>query len=244
MARFHVINLFNEPFFVDPDDSLGLCANGVYEPYESSLIRAAVKGKKCLDIGAHIGYTTRLMIDAGAEGVMAFEPNPLNYGFLVANTNHLPNVGRFNHGLGSTTSNRVMFLSPINSGDDAVRVLDESKFVPVLTSFWEFDDLNQFGICYDFVKIDVQGWELYVLQGMKQQLTNGHPMTIALEYYGDGMHAAGIEGRDLLTFLWKYGYKLSEICEGEKQLVPITDLLFCDREDLKHGYTNILATRE
>jgi predicted O-methyltransferase YrrM len=82
--------LFNQKtMLVDDADSLGIMANGIFEPIETHTVLALVKGgDRVLDIGANMGYYTVLMAEkVGAQGkVFAVEPNAANLSILHANT--------------------------------------------------------------------------------------------------------------------------------------------------------------
>lgn len=252
--RYHQITLFGRPFLTDPMDSLDLAKWGVYEKFESGLIRDAVKGKRCLDIGAHIGYVSCLMADAGAKEIHAFEPNPLNFAYLEINTQGLKNVKRAKMGLWDGGERHVQIhLSPVNSGDDLFAPFDDYDRPMVVVLVDNYDHLyaQQNGIYYghqggfDFAKIDVQGSELKVLRGMEKELSRGTPLTLAIEYYPDALRAAGDNPPDMLTFLWEKGFKVWEIKEGaEGRLEKVEGFGICDRADLVRGYTNLWCVRE
>ena len=235
--RYHKITLFGKPFLLDPLDSLDLAKWGTYEPYESSLVREAVKGKRCFDIGAHIGYTTRLMLDAGATSVVAFEPNPFK--FVGDNRAHLHRtaVSDF-HGYID------LALSPVNSGDDTIYPFDDYERVKINT-FVTAIDMMDFWDDPEFVKMDIQGGELRALKGMTKFLSKNTPLTMAIEYYPDALRAAGDNPPDMLTMLWEKGFKVWEIREGKDgRLEEIGDVGWCKREDLRKGYTNLWCVRE
>ena len=68
--------------YLDPKDTLDLSINGVYEPFETSLVLDEVReGEVVLDIGAHIGYYTLIFAKlVGPLGkVFAFEPELENF---------------------------------------------------------------------------------------------------------------------------------------------------------------------
>lgn len=240
--RYHQIELFNRPFITDPDDSLDLAKWGIYEVFESSIISSCLEqGMIAVDIGAHIGYYSCAMANTSAV-VWAFEPNPLNYAYLQVNAQPYPNIVLQQYAVSNESGKCVdIHLSPINSGDDTLYPFDEQHVVTVKVKTVRLDDLLERA---DFIKIDVQGSEIRALQGMEKLLSNNRPMKMAIEYYPDGLRAAGDNPVEMLIFLWAYGFKLWEIREGDKRLDQITSPAFCEREDLRRGYTNILAMRE
>lgn len=242
--RYHQIELFGHPFLTDPDDSLDLAKWGEYEVFESSLIRDAVKGKVCIDVGAHIGYYTVLMASAGAKEIVAFEANPLNYALLQLNVKPYytdpemwSNIRTWNYAVTERGVHHVtIHLSPTNSGDDTIYPFDDLKRFPI--------EVATTCIAYyypDFIKMDIQGGEIRALRGMREP---DHPMTMAIEFFPDALRAAGDDPKEMLAILRGWNFNLWEIREDSKSLVPITSPAFADRADLEHGYTNIWAVRE
>lgn len=243
--RYHQITLFDHPFLLDPLDSLDLAKWGEYEKTESQLIRDTVKGKRCLDIGAHIGYTVCLMLDAGATSVVAFEPNPFNFVFLEQNCKFVGDnrAHLHRHAVSDFHGYVDLALSPVNSGDDTFYPFDDYERVKINT-FVTAIDMMDFWDDPQFVKMDVQGSELKVLKGMTKFLSKNTPLTMAIEYYPDALRAAGDNPPDMLTFLWEKGFKLWEIREGsDGRLEEIGDVGWCEREDLRKGYSNLWVTR-
>ncbi len=82
---------------------------GTYEKETSDFIRARVKGGVAIDVGAHIGYYSRLLSPL-VDTVYAFEPDPTNYAFLVKNVKHCANVIPVNMAISNTTGQQEFFL--------------------------------------------------------------------------------------------------------------------------------------
>lgn len=59
-----------------------------------------------------------------------------------------------------------------------------------------------------FVKIDVQGYELPVCQGMEKTIDNNPEITVAFEYAPGQMQDLGFSGEDLLVFFRTRGFDL------------------------------------
>ena len=62
----------------------------------------------------------------------------------------------------------------------------------------------------DFIKIDVEGAELYALRGAAETLKKHHPK-ILLEFNRDTFEAAGYTQQDVLDFLGQFNYKFQVI---------------------------------
>ena len=157
---------------VDFIQSFQLTYESFYEAEILANLNDFVKGKAVLDIGANVGnhvvYWSKV---SKAKTIKAFEPIPELFGILERNVaiNELANVGAFNFALGRATgfgspssnaANRMM--SEIIEGADA----DGIKIAAL-------DDLGIEEA--DFVKIDVEGFTLGVLQGAQQTLQRLRP---------------------------------------------------------------------
>jgi FkbM family methyltransferase len=128
-----------------------------------------------IDIGANVGLWARPLA-AVFKKVICFEPLPSNFECLQENMEEL-NCELFPYGLSDKAGEQVLWVptnlrncgapSFCDMGADAV-----AHSVPVkrLDDFF-FPDVN-------FIKIDVQGWELKVLQGAEQTLRRQQPVIL------------------------------------------------------------------
>jgi len=107
--------------YLDVKDALRLSINGVYEPFETELVRKEVKkGDVVLDIGANIGYYTLIFAKlVGQEGeVLAFEPDPNNFALLKKNIeiNGYRNVSLLQKAVSNRSGKIRLYLSDSNPG--------------------------------------------------------------------------------------------------------------------------------
>ncbi len=150
---------------------------GTYERETSAFIHSCVKGGVAIDVGAHIGYYSRLLSPL-VEKVYAFEPDPTNYSFLVKNTKHCGNVIPLNMAVSDTTGTQQLFL--VKNSTFRHSLIDEGGCGSVIVPTTALDDLVELeGQSVSFVKIDVEGHEQSVLTGMKGIVAANHPLIIA-----------------------------------------------------------------
>ena len=94
---------------VDDEDSLGIKANGIFEPIETHTVLALVQpGDRVLDIGANMGTVTVPLAKALPQyQFISYEPQKHVYYQLCGNValNDLYNVDVRNKALGSTYKN-------------------------------------------------------------------------------------------------------------------------------------------
>lgn len=153
-----------------------------------------------LDVGAHYGSWTRHLARR-FERVVAFEPTPDTYACLERNVIGFPNVaihpaavgersGRVSLGPGKMYSHPGMETINGDEGDVPLVRLDDLTFPKV-----------------DFLKIDVEGYELNVLKGAKQLLKRDRPVVI-LEENIRGPLEHGIDNGLCEAFLTDLGASL------------------------------------
>jgi FkbM family methyltransferase len=140
----------------------------------SQLIRP---GMTVVEVGANIGLLTvpfaRLVAPGGK--VIAFEPQRIVYQMLCGNlaVNAINNAFAYNIAIGcepgSITVPPVDYTKPGNFGGVSLRGWKEGETVPLLT----VDSLS-LDRC-DFMKIDVEGMELDVLQGAAHTMKRYRP---------------------------------------------------------------------
>jgi FkbM family methyltransferase len=166
-----------------------------------------------LDVGANIGYVAVLFSTAIDQGftVIAFEPEAHNFTLLtrVIQQRHLQDtivpiraaIGNHNGSVdlwvnrGHPGDHRV--LTPLFSRQLHGRVV--SQEVPM----WTLDDFleaKQLLAPVAFIKVDVQGYEWPVCQGMTSTLRRNPRAVVAIEYAPSFMRSLGFQPQELLDF--------------------------------------------
>lgn len=173
----------------------------------SKLVRP---GDQVADIGANQGLFTVLFAKkVGPKGrVFAFEPEPELYRALTENCfrNQLENVTNHPIAIGSEEKKLTLHRSLFNSGDNRLKAFDQAGgSVEVLSR--PLDDVLQ-GKTLNFIKIDVQGHELQVFQGMEKTIACSPNLKIYFEFWPYGLRNAGIAPQDLIRFIRSKGLKL------------------------------------
>lgn len=126
-------------------------------------------GALCFDVGANIGQKSEALLDAGAR-VVAFEPNPLVLPELRARCRHRKNWSVVATALGSGPAIAILHVRKSLGQSSLIEDWEGEPLatynVPVVT----LDSaIQRFGIPF-FCKIDVEGWELEVLNGLTQPI--------------------------------------------------------------------------
>jgi FkbM family methyltransferase len=200
---------------------------------ELRAMRAAVRpGMTCLDVGANVGAVTRYLAGlVGPEGmVLAFEPAPENFAIL-SRRRWGPNVRLVEAAAGATTGEAALFVSDDLNVDHRMYASTEPRArVPVRQV--RLDEAVA-GRSVDFVKMDIQGYELEALRGMTGILARPTPMVMILEFWPWGLRQAGESPEALLRFLADAGFTVGLL--GGEPLAPW-------REE-RTWYRNLLARR-
>ena len=141
-------------------------------------------GDGVLDVGANIGYwSTALSAQVGPLGrVYAFEPSPISLEYLRKNIaiNDCGNVTVFPVGLSNEDKTGRFRLSKAHTGssrlDDDRSKKDDSIEIKVvaLDSIRGSLDLDKIS----FIKIDVEGGEVKILEGAKKLLSHISPIIL------------------------------------------------------------------
>ncbi len=171
-------------------------------------------GDKVLDVGANIGLWAMGAARAvGASGaVHAVEPIPENHARLVSNLalNGLTHVRTaqvaFSNRSGSVTMYRPSYG---NSGHPSLGRRDGVDLPVAIEAITLDDYCEREGLAHiDFVKIDVEGAELLVLQGATELLASPDAPLILFEVNEDTARKLGVRTKDVKKLLAANGYKL------------------------------------
>ncbi len=198
--------------WVDAADSLGLAANGVYEPAESALCMSLLRpGDRVLDIGANLGYYTTLCADrVGPAGrVDAIEPDPDNFALLDANTRELQAQGRVRlHALALSDRSGAaqLFRSKDNAGMHRLYASVCCDVTSLEVPARRGDELALAPL--DLIKIDVEGFEPYALRGLAATLAQSPQVKILCEYSPLAMLEAGADPRLWLGWMKAQGFSI------------------------------------
>ncbi len=155
-----------------------------------------------------------------------FEPNPASYRSLLTKIRHLPNVIANNFGLGNTNS-KLLYYSDTESIVCRTHHT-KSTAVPYEIDIVRLDDYcTENGVEHiDFLKIDVEGFELEVMKGAENMIRRSCPY-IQFEYGGTFLDA-DIRLGDIYSFL--NGWKFYRITETGVEYMPLVqeDYVFCN----------------
>lgn len=199
--------------FLDPGDSLDLSIRGVYGELDTKIVKNEIKsGDVVIDVGANIGYYTLIFANlVGKTGkVIAFEPETKNFELLKKNIaiNKLTNVVLEQKAVSNKTGKVKLFLA--NSGIVGHHINPKEgteNFIEIDSiSLDDYLQKNDFTTKIDFLKIDVEGAELKVLEGAKTILQNQN-LKIFTEFNREAIRKLGMDPKYFLSLLTNYDFK-------------------------------------
>lgn len=214
-----------------------------FENEELDFLRLFLKkGDTFLDIGANIGlFSLIASTKIGAEGrILAFEPSPKTFSRLQENLllNEMNNSEAFNIGLSNAEG--VLQLNVSENGFDAwnsfVDTKDGKFQVTTEAKVLKLDDVIRDKDVKNvaLVKLDVEGWEKYVLQGGETFFKNHSPV-VMVEFTETNTFAAGYHVQELYDILEGWGYKWYRFTNGS--LIP-------EIKSLHYPYDNLFAIKD
>lgn len=197
-----------------------------WEPYETALTLAHLQpGDVYVDVGANIGYYTLVAARCvGAAGqVIAYEPDADNFALLQANLalNQLPQVKAFRCALSDKNAAGQLFLSEDNFGDHRIYDSPGMRECRAITLVNGAEHLGQQTTRIDFLKVDTQGSEFFVLQGLWPLLEkNRAHMRMIVELCPYGIRHSGACGHDLVRLLEELKMQYFIIDHLQHRLIP------------------------
>ena len=180
-------------------------------------------GMTVVDIGANQGLYTLLfsrLVGTGGR-VISFEPEADMYRALIENARHngVTNVECHKIALGSKSGTATLSRSLIHGGDNRMasghgESTSRKESVPVST----LDEIAGSRLI-NLIKMDVQGWEGEVFQGMKGVLERNRDILIYFEFWPRGLRMAGCDPEGLLQSFSRFGFQLFEQVKGAQHRV-------------------------
>lgn len=207
-----------------------------------------------LDIGANIGYTASVFaaVCKLPAKIYAFEPDQASFATLreiVQRKRLQDSVEIFNMAVGAAEGTLEFWHNDEHSADHRVVTpefrsteLDRSKItrVPVTS-------VDNFVVAHSlpnlsFIKIDVQGYELAVCEGMRATVEKFSEATVAFEYAPAGMRELGFDSAALLQFFRSAAFQLHVLTRDGIQ--PPADDNSINSAARRSGYVDVLCSRK
>lgn len=170
------------------------------------------------DVGANLGFVSYSMLSRCPKlNVYAFEPNPTLYRGMVETRerNRLARFHPFQTGIGAANGIMQLHVSTANSGHSTFGRhpgFSDANAHSVRVPLTPFDEWRrETGItpsrrCGWVMKVDVEGYELHVLQGMADSLAAGYFKCICMEVNRFTQSFCGHAAGEILDHMSAFGY--------------------------------------
>jgi len=206
-------------------ESLGieLLINGVYEKDVVTFLKDHVKaGEFYFDVGANIG-ALGLPIKKNNPGIkyIGFEASPNTFEYLKYNfsENKIENYELHNFLVHEEDRQLLKFYQAEKYGESSMAPTFTEEYIHVdsisLDSFCKTQQIHRI----NWIKVDVQGFELFVFKGLKQLLIDKKVENILFEFEHWAEEWAGVEIGAAQQYLIDIGYELFDL--GGKKLTGI-----------------------
>lgn len=202
-------------------------------------------GMTAIDVGAHVGYYSRIFAQiVGPSGnVYAFEPHNGNFRYLERNVQRLGQVTSLQMAVTDRDGTVLIHESSVGTGSHS---LHPSRYAYTRAIPVEGISLDTFlgEKSVDLVKIDVEGAELEVLEGMRKTIENSPGIALIVEFCPAILASRRLRPRALLDRLGEFDLELAVIDEDNGKLVPLDSWQsYDDFISWVEKYVNLFATK-
>lgn len=213
-------------------DSIYFMIKRYTDRYELKLIYDLLsEGDTVVEVGANLGfYTVRLSDIVGKDGkVITFEPSQVTFDKLENRIKKMncKNVVLEKMAITDGTKEVRLYLSDIHSGDNVIFEIEEERHFEVVKAI-SLDDYFECDMDkINFVKIDVEGAEGYVFEGMKNIIRSNKHLKIVTEFWPKRIKESGFDPLNFVNYLMDNGYSIFNIDKKCENNGPLT------REEIK-----------
>lgn len=177
--------------------------------YQIKKLRAAVglckQFRTAIDLGAHCGMWS-MQLAKQFRHVHAFEPVAAHRACFAKNLAGVNNVTLHACAIGKEKGSISMYTAPTSSGDSWVSGKGD---IPLET----LDSYGLFNV--DFLKADLEGAELFAMQGAEKILLKNKPVIIVEQKPGHASQHFGIGDTAAVTYLQSLGAKVRKEMSGD-----------------------------
>lgn len=192
---------------------------GLYEFDESMFLIHFLRAEDTfLDVGANIGHYALLASGVSKSNTVAIEPVPNTFKRLnkqIALNKLNDKIQTFNIGVADKASH--LFFSTDNSTMN--RVVDDTYKNAVKVEVTTIDALEA-SESFNLIKIDVEGFEKFVLNGSASTLKNKNLKAIIIEINFSNQFY-GVENQEILDILLSYDFQPYKYEPEGRQLVKL-----------------------
>jgi len=211
LKRTIVREIQGSKMFLNLDDfglSKYLFLNGIREPECTRIFKQQLKeGMVIADIGANIGYYALMEANIiGDKGkIYAIEPFPSNYNLLLENIklNSYGNIIEpYNLAISNKSGKEKLYISERHN---CCNMMGSNNLDHVEVQTETLDNFMINKQLFDYIRMDIEGFEYYVLNGMKETLKKCK-CKMFIEVHPYQMYEKGLDYKKPLKMLFSLGF--------------------------------------
>lgn len=218
-----------------------------FEEEEVEFLRKYLKaGDNFIDIGSNVGLYSLIAAELiGNTGtVLAFEPTPETFARLIENIsiNNIKIISANNIGLSDRSGRSKLYTSKDgfdawNSFAKLPQLENSSETMVAISTLDDILAINQKKMDVSLIKLDVEGWEYFVLQGSKDLLSKSDAPVIMVEFNEVNAFSAGYYCGNIYDLLKEYGYEWYKYDS-------ISNSLIAQPKKLHYACENLIAVKD
>jgi FkbM family methyltransferase len=195
---------------------------GLYENIEMLLMMHFLReGDNFIDVGANVGVYSVLASGVSKANSFCFEPLPSTFERLKRNINYnylSEKVKLFNNGVGDK-SEKLLFTNNLDAINHVVDKEEKNTLVVEVNTL----DIFLKNVDPNFLKVDVEGYEEFVLKGATEVLNNPNLYIILIETNGlTSQYDSSIKG--IHQILTDVGFEMYDYYPKNRELTRTQNL--------------------
>lgn len=215
------------------------------DAFEIELLKKYIKKDDVvLDIGANIGFYATLLSElVGKDGtVHCFEPDVRNFEHLKKSAAEFFNIKINNKAAGPKTETLKIYTSKNLNVDHRTYQPEEYDQVLEVEAI-SMDDYLAPDLKADFIKMDIQGFEMQAIQGMQKLLDRNKNIQMISEFWPYGLKKAGSSVMEYFNFIEQNGFNIYLLNKTTVEKLDHDKVKSIEHLGEEH-YFNIFATRQ
>lgn len=194
-------------------------------------------GMRVVDIGANIGFYSLLFSKTvGATGsIHSFEPDKENFHHLISNSKKTKNIFPNNLAVSDKTGKIKLYHCDINVDHQTYDNGEERAFTEI--DCISLDEYFKNGETVDLIKTDTQGFDYFVIGGMKELIKKSKNLILTTEFWPFGLNKSGVAPEKFIEQLKELGFQLTFMDKNAEKY-------YREKIDDWNYHTDIIAVKQ